>query len=154
MGVVHHHVAEHLAVGDDDLEVVERRQFGDEEVERLDTANAAAGFDDVANAVGAKQQDHDAGGDVGERALQRQADRQGRRAEHGDDRSRANSELLQNRDQADHQHQVTGHRASEGLQGDVRRAAPRMDPAQGGAYESIGPARQPEGDDEDRHGRG
>lgn len=67
MGVVHHHVPEHLAVGDDDLKVVECREFGDEEVERLDTANAAAGFDDVANAIGAKQQDHDAGGDVGER---------------------------------------------------------------------------------------
>src|SRR3546814_1339129 len=87
-------VGDRLAVGHMDMLVVERLELGEEEVEVGDLALQPVDLDEIADAIGAHEGDDDARGDIAERALQREADRERAGAERGDEAGRLDPEFL------------------------------------------------------------
>ncbi len=138
IAVIEDHIPEHLAVGDDDLEVVERRQLGDEQVERAHPAGAAGALDDVADPIGPEQEDHHTRRHVGQGALHRQADRQRGGADGGDDRGGLDPQLRQHGDAAHDVDGVAGQGGDEDRQGRVV-PVPAIDPDQRLAGQLAGP---------------
>jgi len=148
--VVQDHVAEHLAVGDHHLDVVEGGDLGEQQVQRLDGALAGRGLDDVADAIGAEQQDHHPGRHVRQGALQGETNGQRGRAQHRDDRGRLHAQLLQHRHQADGDHRIADQRGAEAFQGRVGIVP--VHAAQAAADDARRPAGDPEGDQQDQGG--
>ena len=67
-----------------------------------DLAELAADLHQVALLEGLEQQDHDPGGEVRQRTLQREADGEADRAEHGDERGHLDAELADGDDEHHH----------------------------------------------------
>ena len=78
--------AEHLAVGNDDAAVVEGIDRRGEQADLGDDPEMAAHLDRVADLERPKHEQHDARGEVGERALEGEADGEARRADDGRER--------------------------------------------------------------------
>ena len=77
------------------------RKVGGEQAYLLDGAGHRADLDILADTERPQHQQHDAGSDVLQRALQRQADGEADGADGGDDRRRLDAELAEHHD--DHQ---------------------------------------------------
>ena len=135
------------AVGQHDHPVVDGAQAGLEHPDLLDRALHAGGLHVVAGAERAQHDQHHARGDVGQRVLQRQADRQAGRAEHCQHRGHRHADLLQGRDHHHHHHRRVGDVAQEAAQGDFHVGAGH-DPLQR-ARQPLG---QPQADQQDRQG--
>ncbi|MGY3110808.1 hypothetical protein ACVWW7_007435 [Bradyrhizobium sp. LM6.9] len=61
--------APHLPVRQQDLRVVRRNQFRHEQRQRLHLSSLAGDLDVITDVEGPEQQQHHAGGEIGERAL-------------------------------------------------------------------------------------
>src|SRR5205823_5402055 len=100
-------LAPQLAVGDDDPHVIVGVDLAVEQIDLANHAdNAAAGLDPVEDVEGPEQHQHDAGGKVGERALERQANRDTERAQDGDEARRGDPEGRQHGAESQDQHGV------------------------------------------------
>lgn len=100
VGDVFDGLAEDLAVGDDESAVVGGVDLGVEEVEVVDAAELAGDVDDVADFERAEEHEHDAGGEVAQRALHGQADGEAGGADEGCDGGDVEAEKPQAGDDA------------------------------------------------------
>ncbi len=119
MRVVDDLIAPDLAVGDDDLLLVEGLQHGGEQVDLLDIAEAVGGVDEIAHLVGPEHQQHHPRRHIGQRALQRQAYRQAGGTQQGNDRCRLHAKAVEHGNDHEGQHDVLGHTAQKLEQGVV-----------------------------------
>ncbi|MEM6931762.1 MAG: hypothetical protein AAF602_32825, partial [Myxococcota bacterium] len=119
LGVVLDDVASDGAVGDDDLGAVGAHEHGREQPDVGYLAGQSADRDPVPDAEGTKQQDHHPGGEVGEAALQREAHRETRRREDGEDRGGLDAHRLGGRRHGRDEHDIAGDTAEEAGQCDV-----------------------------------
>ena len=67
-------------------------QLAVEEIDLARRADDAAGLDPIADMERPEKHQHDAGGEIAERALQRKADGNAQRAQHGDEACRGDAE--------------------------------------------------------------
>ncbi len=144
-GVVHHRRAPDLRVRDHDLHVVGRRQLGGEQADLLHRAGVAGDLDVLAHLERAEDQQHHPGGDVGERALQGQADGQAGGAEDGDQARGLDAELVQHGDQHEGQDHVLDQAGEEAAQ----RVVDPLDLAQRPAHAAGDPVRGDPADEQD-----
>ena len=93
-----------------------RLNLGHEQIQVLDDAALAGDFDFISQPEGAEQQQHDAGGHVAERALEGQADGQGRGADDGDEAGGLDPDQLKDDEEDQHQDGVTREARQEGRQ--------------------------------------
>ena len=77
-----------------------------EQIDLAHRADDAAGLDAVADMERPEQHQHDAGGEIAERALQRQADGDAERAQHGDEAGRGDAEGREHGAEGEDQHDV------------------------------------------------
>jgi hypothetical protein len=96
-------LAPDAAIRHDDLHLVVGHELGPEQRQFVDRSDAATDLHLVANSEGPEDQQHDARRQVGESALQGEADRQAGGAEDGHEARRMDSELRQHREHRDGQ---------------------------------------------------
>ena len=135
-----------LGVGHLEINAVVGAHVGGEQADLVDGARQALGVDVVAGPEGAQEQQHDAGGDVLQRALERQADRQAAGGEQRDDAGGLDPELGQDRDQHEHQDAISHDAADHRLE---RIVDPRH-PVQHPQHAALRPAGHRPADDQDR----
>ena len=135
----------HAAVGHDDLHFVAGHDLGPKQGQVPDRARNAADLHFMADPERPEDQQHDARGQVRQRALERQADSQGGGAEHRSKARRLNAEFGQHRQHGDGQHEIAGGAAEEALQHFVHMRGPPQHPE----HDLMGFARKPQADQED-----
>ena len=99
-------LAPQLAVGEDHPHVIVGVELAVEQVDLAHDADDAAGLDAVADMERPEQHQHDAGGEIAERSLQRQADGDAERAEHRDEAGGGDAEGRQHRAEGEDQDEV------------------------------------------------
>lgn len=140
---------EDLAVGDDEAAVVEGVEGCSEQFDFVDSARLAGHVDHVAHVKRPEHEKHDAGGEVAERALERQADGDAGRADDGGEAGGFDAEGTQARQDHQHDDRPTGQLAEE-------LGERFVDPGEGEAL--AGDVADPAGDDppgdqhDQRHG--
>ena len=102
-----------LAVGDDDAGVVVAVDLREEQVDLTRDAGHAPRFDAVADVERSEHHQHDAGREVAECALERQAYGDAERAEDGNKARRGDAERRQHRDESEHENGVADGVANE-----------------------------------------
>ena len=130
-------------IGHRDEQPVIGDQFGVEQADLLHRAGDGADGDPVGHPERPQQQQHHAGRDIGQGALQRQADGQARRAQKRDQRGGLHPELAQHRHQGDRDHAIAGeidHQRLEGLV-DMMRCAGTASRSQRASQRDSDPAR-------------
>ena len=90
-----------------------------EDRDLLHRAGLSGNFNEIADADRSKDKQHNASGEVRQRTLQGEADRQTGRSKDGDQRRRLYSKEVEHRDQDDAQNQVVDHAREERDQGDI-----------------------------------
>ena len=100
-GDVRDRAAPDAPVRHDDRLVVGSQHDRRDETHVLDLARHAAGVDDLADVVGAVEEDHNAGREVAHRVLQREADDESDDPEGGEDRTRVDADVLESEQEAE-----------------------------------------------------
>ena len=105
-----------LAIGDDDLLVVAGLQHRRQDLDLLNDTGNAGCLDKVTDAIGAEQDDQDARCEIGQRALQGEADSEAGGAKDCDEGGCLDSELADRRDDDDDEEHHAHEIADEGLE--------------------------------------
>src|SRR5690606_35118330 len=104
--IVDHRRVPEFAVRRHDEDAIGRLQFRGEQADLLDGSGDVSRIDIFADPEGLQRQQHDPGGDVLQRSLERQADRKTCGAQCGDDTGRLHTELRQYRDADKNKHRI------------------------------------------------